>query len=139
MELILSIRADEGLLYAIYSGEFSLAEAESTFLQIFKVLEHHKVQNVVVDGRAITGEPSTIERFLYGEFVAATYSKLRRRTMCHSPRFAYVLLPPVLDPQRLGEKVAVNRGMFGKAFDNLNEALEWLGIDLDNEAVWRDG
>jgi hypothetical protein len=128
MELTLSIRADEGLLYATYSGEFLLAEAERTFLQILEVLERHKVQKVVVDGRAITGEPSTTERFLYGEFVTEGVITLRKRTMCH-PQFAYVLIPPVRDPRRLGENVAINRGMIVKTFDNLNDGLEWLGID----------
>src|SRR5262245_36109905 len=42
-------------------------------------------------------------------------------------QFAYVLQAPVLDPQRLGEIVAVNRGMWVKAFDNLADALGWLG------------
>jgi hypothetical protein len=124
MELTLSTRADEGLLYATYSGAFSLMEAESTFLQIIDAVERHQIQKVVVDGRKITGKPSAMERFWYGEFAA----KLSR-TMRHVPQFAYVLIPPVLDPGRLGETVAVNRGMFVKAFDNLDEGLKWLGID----------
>lgn len=61
---------------------------------------------------------------LYGEFAA----KLSR-AICHVPRFAYVLIPPMLDPGRLGETVAVNRGMVVKAFDNLNDGLKWLGVD----------
>ena len=124
MELTLSIRADEGLLYATYSGAFSLAEAESTFLQILEAVDRDKIQKVVVDGRKITGEPSTMERFWYGDFVATL-----SRTLRHVPHFADVLIPPVLDPKRLGETVAINRGMFVKAFDNLHDGLKWLGID----------
>lgn len=124
MELTLRIRADEGLLYATYSGPFSLAEAESTFLQIIEAVEQHKIQKVVVDGRKITGEPSAMERYWYGDFAA----KLSR-TIRHVPRFAYILLPPVLDSKRLGETVAVNRGMFVKAFDNLDDGLKWLEAD----------
>ena len=126
MKLTLRIAADEGLLYAIYSGDFALAEAERTFLQILEALERHKMQKVLVDGRAITGEPETMERFFYGEFVAEEVTKLRNRVMCHNPQFAYVLVVPVLDRRRFGETVAVNRGMFVKAFDNLNDALQWL-------------
>lgn len=134
MELTLSIRTDGELLYATYSGEFSLAEAERTFLEILEALERHEVRKVVVDGRAITGELSDLERFFYGAFVAEEVNKLCNRARCHSPQFAYVLTPPVLDPRRFGETVAVNRGMFVKAFDNLNDALEWLGISAVNEA-----
>jgi hypothetical protein len=45
------------------------------------------------------------------------------------PQFAYLLIPPVGDPQRLGENAAVNRGMFVKVFEDLDDALKWLGID----------
>ena len=134
MKLILRIGADEGLLYATYSGDFALAEAERTFLQVLEALEQHKVQKVLVDGRAINGEPKTLERFFYGEFVADEVTKLCNQVMCQMPQFAYVLVEPVLDPQRLGETVAVNRRMFVKAFDNLNDALAWLEIDSGHEA-----
>ena len=137
MKLTLRISANEGLLHATYSGDFALAEAERTFLQLLEALERHKVQKVLVDGRAITGEPSTFERFLYGEFVAEEVNKLCNRVMCPMPQFAYVLVEPVLDPRRLGETVAINRRMFVKAFDNLNDALEWLRIESGNEAGGR--
>lgn len=129
MEITLSIR-DDGLLYATYSGEFSLAEAEETFLQILEAVERHKLRKVVVDGIAITGAPSTFERFLYGEFVAEKVNTLRERTAL-SPRFAYILIPPVRDPGRFGENVAVNRGMIIKTFEDRDNALEWLGIDSE--------
>jgi len=132
MELSLSIRADEGLLYATYTGEFSLVAAEKTFLQILEGIEQHNVQKVIVDGSAITGEPSTLERFLYGEFVAERANALRARTMLF-PRFAYILIPPVRDPNRLGENVAFNRGMIVNTFENLNDALEWLELDSSKE------
>jgi hypothetical protein len=37
----------------------------------------------------------------------------------------------VLDPKRLGETVAVNRGMNIKVFDNPEDARRWLGISTD--------
>ena len=128
MELTLNIRDDDGLLYATYSGEFSLAEAEETFLRILENVEQHKLLKVIVDGLAITGAPTTFERFLYGEFVAEKVNTLRARTLL-SPRFAYILIPPVRDPDRFGENVAVNRGMLIKTFESRDNALEWLGID----------
>ena len=129
MEVALTTRVDEGLLYATLSGAFVLEEAERTFLQILEALERDGLQKVVVDGRPLTGEPSPAERYLYGEFVAKEVSKQCSRMMWNAPQFAYRLIPPVGDPQRLGENAAVNRGMFVKTFDNLNDALVWLGID----------
>jgi hypothetical protein len=128
MELALSTRADKGLLLATYTGEFLLPEAEKSFLQILEALEQRNVQKVVVDGRALTGQLSPSERYAYGEFVAKQINAQRSRIAGHDPQFAYVLTPPLLDPERLGENVAVNRGMRVKAFDNLDDALDWLGI-----------
>jgi hypothetical protein len=129
MEVALNTRADAGLLYATLSGAFSLEEAQRTFLQILAGLEQHRLPKVVVDGRPVSGEPSPAERFLYGEFVANEVSKQCSRMEWNHPQFAYLLIPPVGDPQRLGENAAVNRGMFVKTFENLDDALAWLGID----------
>jgi hypothetical protein len=38
----------------------------------------------------------------------------------------------VLDPDRFGETVAVNRGMPVRVFDNLEEALKWLAVTSAN-------
>ena len=127
MELTLRNRADRGFLHATLSGEFSLADAQTTFLQILESVKLHKAKKVLVDGRAIKGKPTTMERFYYGEFVANAVAELRQRLELDLPIFSYVLLEPVLDPRRYGETVAVNRGMFVKTFDNLDDALEWLG------------
>jgi hypothetical protein len=129
MDVALAVRAEEGLLYATLSGAFSLEEAQRTFLQILASLEQHKLRKVVVDGRPLTGEPSPAERYLYGEFVAKEVGEQCSRMKWNHPQFAYLLIPPVGDPQRLGENAAVNRGMFVKTFENLNDALKWLGID----------
>jgi hypothetical protein len=129
MQLALSTRADTGMLLATYRGTFDLREAKKTFLQILDALEQRNARKVVVDGRALTGQLSPSERFAYGEFVAKEVNAQRSRIAGYAPQFAYVLNPPVLDPERLGENVAVNRGMHVKAFDNLDDALDWLGID----------
>ena len=83
----------------------------------------------------MSGEPLTIERFLYGEFVAEAVKKLGVEAI---PVFAYVLHEPVLDPMRFGETVALNRGMNLKVFDDYDSALEWLGvvpIDFESKSV----
>jgi len=102
-------------------GEFSLEEAKRTFLEMMEAVALHRTKRVLFDGRPITGKPTTIERFYYCEFAAvASQSKTP------GIRFAYALKEPVLDPDRFGETVAVNRGMLVKAFDNPEEALAWL-------------
>ncbi|MBM4029921.1 MAG: hypothetical protein FJ280_31655 [Planctomycetes bacterium] len=117
------------------SGKFSLKEAKRTFLEILDAVTRYKVNKVLFDGRRIVGNPQTMERFYYGEFVAEAW----RGALPLVPKFAYVLEYPVLDPARFGETVAVNRGMIVKAFDNLDDALGWLGISSANKPDAGDG
>jgi|SRR5436190_17298168 len=127
-KLSLQVEVDRRLLRATYSGEFSLTEAEVTFPQILEALLKNKLRNVLVDGREVTGDPEPLERFYYGRYVADVVGQTVNRTRIEVPRFAYVLLPPVLDPNRFGETVAVNRGMRIKVFDDIKQAEWWLGI-----------
>jgi hypothetical protein len=127
MGMILSICAGSGLLRVIATGEFSLAEAERTFLEILDAVARHQTEKILLDGRELQGEPGIIQRFLYGEFAAHAVARyITERGVSRASQFAYVLQEPVLDPQRFGETVAVNRGMWVKAFDNLEDALGWL-------------
>jgi hypothetical protein len=114
------------------TGEFSLEEAKRDFLQMMQAVELHRSKRVLIDGQTITGNPRTIERFYFGEFTADTVAKHQTRTASGPIRFAYVLKEPVLDPQKFGETVAVNRGMLIKVFDNLEDALQWLAIPPAN-------
>ncbi len=129
MSMKLEMRPESGFLRVAAMGEFSLAEAKGTFLEMLEAVARHQVRKVLVDGRRLEGEPETMERFYYGEFAANAFvESANRGTVARSTRFAYVLEEPVLDPRRFGETVAVNRGMLLKAFDNLQDALAWLEI-----------
>jgi hypothetical protein len=125
MGMDVRITPEAGFLRAVLSGEFSLDEAKRTFVAVVQAVAEYKIKKILVDGREITGEPEGIERFYYGKYAA---------DICHEhlykvrlvPRFAYVLTPPVLDPWRFGETVAVNQGMIVKAFEDIEDAVEWL-------------
>jgi len=120
-------------------GEFSLEEAKRTFLELLEAVARHQVKKVLFDGRRLTGDPDTLERFYYGKFAADAVLQFKDRGVSPSTQFAYVLKEPVLDPQRFGETVAVNRGMLVKTFDNLEDALGWLGIAPANKPDGGDG
>jgi hypothetical protein len=71
-------------------GEFSLQEAERTFLEMLEAVARYKVEKVFFDGRELTGDPKTMERFLYGEFAAESVFKFRDRGVLlpqNSPMF----------------------------------------------------
>jgi hypothetical protein len=126
MSMCQEIRPDSDFLRVCVTGEFSLEEAKRTFLEAMEALALHSTKRVLLDGRTLTGNPRTIERFYYGEFVAETAVRYQTQSASVPPRFAFVLTEPVLDPERFGETVAANRGMLIKVFDNLEEAFEWL-------------
>jgi hypothetical protein len=127
----LSLINSGDLLHAKLSGEFTLEEAQRTFVVILETAVRYEAAKVLVDGRALTGQPTTVERFYYGEFVANAVINRCKGRMRKAPRFAYVLLEPVIDKMRLGETVARNRGMNVKTFEQINDALQWLGLPAD--------
>lgn len=114
--------AEPEILYVTATGEFSLEEAKRTFLEMLAVVAANHSTKVLFNGRELIGEPSTIQRFYYGAFAAEE----SRRLVQNLTWFAYVLKEPILDPGRFGENVAVNRGMRVKAFENPDDALNWL-------------
>lgn len=128
MELAFSYDANNGLLRITLSGPFHLFGAQTSFMKMIDVLVQHQAKKILIDGRTVTGEPRTIERFYYGEFAASAVGDLSNRGVSHIPQFAYVLSEPVLDKHRFGETVASNRGMNVVAFNNLQAAERWLEI-----------
>jgi hypothetical protein len=120
---------EPGLVRGRIEGEFDIEDAKQAFVEILAQVEQHKASKVLIDTRTVGGEPKVIERFFYGEFVGDAVNALSSRGWVgETPQFAYIMVEPLLDPMRLGETVALNRGMNVKSFEDENEALEWLGI-----------
>ena len=123
------------VLHVLVEGDFELEEAKRHFLKIISALEEHGGKKVLFDGRGIDGDPAVVERFYYGDFVAEVVKQFRVRTDAdENPPFAYVLFEPVLDPLRLGETVAINRGMNVKSFESIPAAVAWLELTPEDLA-----
>jgi hypothetical protein len=84
------------------------------------------VNRVLVDAREVTGKPKMLERFLYGEFVAATTAQLSEKVVLPSLKISYVVAEPLLDARRLAETTARKRGVNVRGFDNMEDATQWL-------------
>jgi hypothetical protein len=114
-----------GLLNVDASGEFSLEDAKQAFLEMLGAVVQYRAEKILLDGRNVKGKPGDMERFYYGEFAAR---ETQRIVVEHKivPRFAYVIHEPLRDKTRLGETVAVNRGMIVKVFETPEHAIEWL-------------
>jgi hypothetical protein len=122
----LTTAKESGYLRAIGRGEFVLPNAQKQFMDLLDVVIASGAERVLLDVRPVTGTPDIIERYLYGDFIAMASALAPKAGLRHAPKFAYVLHAPLLDPGRLGETVARNRGMSVRAFEDEQEALTWL-------------
>ena len=113
------------LLSVDASGDFSLEDAKQAFIEMLRAVAQYQAVKIILDARNMRGNPKDMERFYYGEFAA---NQTRRIVAEHNivPRFAYVMHEPLRDQARLGETVAVNRGMIMKVFEAPEDAIEWL-------------
>jgi hypothetical protein len=64
--------------------------------------------------------PTIIERYDHGKTFAQIQLKHDRRIFV-----GLVGKEPIIDPQRFGETVAINRGAHCKVFTNLKDGLDW--------------
>jgi hypothetical protein len=123
----IEIEEAEGLLRVVASGAFSIGAALNNFLETLDAVERTGAKKILIDGRTVSGKPEIIERFIYGEFAAKAVARsMMGGALRRMPQFAYVLHVPMRHPSRFGETVAVNRGLWVKVFDSVEEALEWL-------------
>ncbi|MFL6374527.1 MAG: hypothetical protein ACJ73D_07685 [Pyrinomonadaceae bacterium] len=139
MTMTVMSRAEANYLVVMADGEFDLDEAMRTFREVVVAVIANRSEKVLFDGRRISGDPESIERFFYGEFAARTVRQaLEENALAIPPQFAYILCPPVLDPERLGETAASNRGMNVKAFDELADGISWLGLPPGDVVAFPD-
>lgn len=62
-----------------------------------------------------------MERFKLGD----AFSTIQRK---YNPPICFAVVgdEPIIDPERFGETVAVNRGVLGKVFTDIDEAVAWV-------------
>lgn len=85
--------------------------------QVGHAAETHPTRSVLVDVRAIRITYTDLDRYTLGVQVGRRWRNIP---------YAMVSAPDVVDPRRFGELVAQNRGVIGRLFIDLNEAVEWL-------------
>ena len=70
-----------------------------------------------------------MERFNIAQsFTLKYFEEIKAGRVSHI-RFAYLGNYPMIDPNKFGETVAVNRGLTLKATTDLKEALDWLLVE----------
>lgn len=108
----------------VCSGEFCLKDGFRIFEAAFQCAVDHPLGRCMVDMNNIVGEPSVIERYQMG-IHQAELQRLSR------PGVKVVLWgrEPLLDPRRLAQTVARNRGANIAVFTEFEEARAWLERD----------
>jgi hypothetical protein len=124
----LKVQSDHVLV--ICEGDYEIAGALKAFEAGVEASTVHKVPRILADCRKMIGNPTDYQRYELGERFAISYSRKRGP---YYPRIALVGYVPLIDPYRFGEFVAINRGVPVKVSVEMQEALEWLGIDSVGE------
>ncbi|HEX4959155.1 MAG TPA: STAS/SEC14 domain-containing protein [Lacibacter sp.] len=120
-----NVEAFEGnnFMTLIASGTYSLERAiHLCKLSIDTCLLYNK-KKILVDITKVTGNVPFFDRFQYAEALAQYKSK---HALTAVSKIALFGNEPLIDKNRFGETVAVNRGVNIKVFTELNDALAWL-------------
>ena len=115
-------------LRAIVSGDYNLRAAQDIYDQAIKIAVAGGQTRILIDASRVTGTPTQDERYMLGLFVAAEQRILASRTPPAEVQVAVYGRQPLIDPERFGETVAINRGAKVKVSERLDEALLWLGV-----------
>ena len=87
--------------------------------------------HILIDGADVTGYLSDVDRFE----IATYLSELNRQEETYFKAIAIVGNMPLVDPFRFGETVARNRGVNGRVFTDIKEAIEWLAMERINMGI----
>jgi len=115
------------------SGRFDLDEMRKSFLEMLKIMDTGKASKVLVDCFQLKGNPSAADRYFYAKFGADELWKFLRAKKMSEVQFAYVGTEPLIAKDGFGQTVAINRGVNVKNFDNIDDALMWLGDGSKNK------
>jgi hypothetical protein len=122
MPIKLTMQENPQYLFVICSGKFEPDAFIDACKEALSFASEKKITAILMDGRKLTGELfTTMERFKVGEAFANL-----QRSLPYAPRVAVVGNEPLVDPNRFGETVAVNRGALGRVFTDIDEATRWL-------------
>jgi hypothetical protein len=128
MTLTVDLESRKHHLRATLSGTFSLRQAQDVLDAAVKAAVAGGHTRILIDASGVLGTPTQDERYMLGLFVAAEQRILAAKTPPMEVQMAIYGRPPLVDPNRFGETVAVNRGAKVKVSECLEEALAWLGV-----------
>ena len=119
MTLHIDVELQEGQLLVTARGTVEFDAALRLLKQVCATAKDKGVNKILVNGLALEGELSTVDRYRFGAEMA-----LYLRQIQMSPRLAFVGKPPTMDG--FGVRVAQNRDITTEIFSSQQAAQEWL-------------
>lgn len=112
----------EQCLYLEVHGIYSLDAALEVFEYALEMAKQEKLRGVLIDTRKVVAvSPSVVECYEMGKRIAQLQSTRGGRV-----RLAVVGTEAILEVQRFGEVVALNRGALIKVSTDFEVAIAWL-------------
>jgi hypothetical protein len=128
MSLTVNFESRQHYLRATVSGVYSLRQAQDVFDEAVRAAVAAGHTRILLDASGVTGAPTQDERYILGLFVAAEQRILASKNPPIEVQLAIYGRQPLIDPNRFGETVAINRGAKVKVSEQLEDALAWLGV-----------
>lgn len=100
----------------------SAADLKRVFKRAVDAARQNRKGKILIDANSVEGNLSTLHRYEGASFL----SELIIQESNKITAIAMAGKKPLIDPTRFGETVARNRGVNGKVFLDLDEAIKWL-------------
>ncbi len=126
MGIELSTERRNDLLLAHLEGEFEIYGMKGAYGEVLAEVKEHSIRFLIIDMRQVGGEISITDKFYLAEFA----SRLSVRKLGSlTPKIAVLVDASLIDSERFAETVARNRGMDAHVCAEMDEALQWLGME----------
>ena len=119
----ITTNVEEDFVRIVVTGNYSLLKANHLFTYSIENAHLHKKAKILIDVTSITGNIPFFDRFEYSAFFAKYQREHASPTVS---RIAVVGHKPIVDKDKFGETVAVNRGANVLVFTDMDNASAWL-------------
>lgn len=120
-DIKISVEGDLLLIYA--SGSYSLIKANNLFKLAIDTGVSHNKSKILIDVTNLTGAIPFFDRFQYSKFLSNYQTG---HTLGKSMKIAVLGKEPIVDKEKFGETVALNRGADVGVFTEMSKASIWL-------------
>ena len=114
---------EEDFVRIVATGNYSLLKANHLFSHSIEYALLFKRAKILIDVTRITGNIPFFDRFEYSAFLA---KYKREHALTKVGKIAVVGHEPIVDKDKFGETVAVNRGANVRVFTDMDNASAWL-------------